>query len=130
MLKVEGDAASSRAASATVRTPWVVPAPGLTPRSSRRPRQRAQLLDEFNRRADPRQGLLHHVDVLLALLDARFGLTAAVISLCGPEPRIFRRDSDGTTRQLDEPAATSWRTHRGALPGPQTLALPLMSYGK
>jgi signal transduction histidine kinase len=134
-------------------------------------RQRLALLDTFNQRSDPRRGLLHHVDVLLGLLAEHFKLDSAVISLQGPEPRIFQRSSDGGTRRLDETASSLWRERRGALPdtagclctgtasprivavqldplasarvriderarrvlldiGPETLALPLMSYGK
>lgn len=147
------------------------PAAAFLALPNRRLRQRELLLEEFNRRSDPRQGLLHHVDVLLKLLDAHFGVSIAVISLRGPEPRIFRRGIDGRTQLLEEPEATLWRTRRQALDdhlgylctsdaarpvvsvnlgahtrmpprlkddarevllalGPQTLALPVMSYGK
>lgn len=147
------------------------PAAAFLALPNRRLRQRELLLEEFNRRSDPRQGLLHHVDVLLKLLDAHFGVAMAVLSLRGPEPRIFRRGIDGRTQLLEEPQAALWRTRRQALAddlgylctsdgprpvisvnlggnarisprldddarevlralGPQTLALPVMSYGK
>ena len=132
---------------------------------------RLQLLEAFNERSDPRQGLLHNVDVLLELLHEHFRLESAVISLQGPEPRVFQRGSDASTRLLEESAAAHWRERLSVLPGivgclctganpasvvgvhldpfpsgrvrideatrrvllelgPQTLYLPLMSYGK
>ncbi|HEX6705505.1 MAG TPA: histidine kinase [Albitalea sp.] len=134
-------------------------------------RERLALVQTFHEHSDPRRGLLHHVQVLLDLLAAHFRLDSAVISLQGPEPRIFRRGRDGVTRPLDEDEAILWRERRSALPdtagclctaegadsvigvrllpidgtrvridegakrvlldiGPETLALPLMSYGK
>lgn len=137
-------------------------------------RTRLQLLDELHRRSDPRQGLLHHVDVLLSLLHEQFHLTTSVISLQGPDPRVFRR-ACGPTRLLDGAQAAFWRDRRSALPsgagcigsaqhrgnavriiglgglgsrawgdaatlaaaravleeiGPESLTLPLMSYGQ
>jgi len=134
-------------------------------------RERLALVQAFHELSDPRRGLLHHVQVLLDLLAAHFLLDSAVISLQGPEPRIFRRGRDGVTRPLDEDEAILWRERRSVLPdtagclctaegadpvigvrlvpfdgttvriddgakrvlldiGPETLALPLMSYGK
>jgi len=147
------------------------PAASLLALPNRALHERLRLLEVFNERSDPRRGLLHHVDVLLDLLGAHFHLDSAVISLQGPEPRIFRRGADGITRLLAEDDATLWRERRGELPdtagcictaagsepvtavlldpfegtrvriadnarrvlldiGPESLALPLMSYGK
>jgi signal transduction histidine kinase len=147
------------------------PAAGFLALPNRELRQRLHLVDAFNERSDPRQGLLHHVDVLLGLLDAHFRVSSALISLEGPEPRIFERRGGIATRLLDEASASLWRERRDALPrdagclctaagshtvvgvkldrfderrmridetarrvllelGPETLALPLMSYGR
>lgn len=144
------------------------PAANLLSQPGRSLRTRLQLLDELHRRSDPRQGLLHHVDVLLALLHDQFKLTSCVISLEGLDPRVFRRAGGGATRLLDGAEAASWRGRRRALPsdagcigsglaahivgldgrrrsdaaglavarpvlgeiGPESLTLPLMSYGR
>ncbi|HUG25140.1 sensor histidine kinase [Piscinibacter sp.] len=156
--------------------PWSVPVLvlGFAPAAAllawprREQRERLQLLDAFNQQSDPRQGLGHHVAVLLALLHRQFRLRSAVISLQGPEPRIFQYTGEDGTHLLDEPVAGLWRARRVALPddlgcicqgdtafgvrlepfngarvpvgesahaalldiGPESIALPLMSYGK
>jgi signal transduction histidine kinase len=92
------------------------PAAAFLAMPSRELRRRMQLQETFSARSDPRQGLLHNVDVLLSLLTAHFHLDAAVLSIQGPEPRIFRRDADKPTRLLDAMAASLWRERRAALP--------------
>jgi len=91
------------------------PAAALLSLPSRELRQRLQLVDAFNASVDPRQGLLHHVDVLLGLLATRFGADAAVLSLQGPQPRIFRRSRGGGTCLLDDAQAACWHARRAAL---------------
>ena len=54
--------------------------------------------------------------MLLSQLAAHFGLTAATISLQGPEPRIFRWNPETHTTDLPEPDATNWRELLAALP--------------
>ena len=106
------------------QVPWSVPflVLGFAPAAAllawprREQRERLQLLDEFQEKLDPRQGLLHHVTVLLGLLHRQFGLHSAVLSLQGPEPRIFQCASDGVTHLLEEPMTGIWRARRGALP--------------
>jgi signal transduction histidine kinase len=103
--------------------PWVLPIAVLTlgpaaaffVQPNRALRERELLLGRFNRLSDPRQGLLHHVNVLLTLLDAHFGTASFVISLRGPEPRIFGRSVDGTTELLDPDTTALWRGRREAL---------------
>jgi len=92
------------------------PAVALLARPSRELRQRLQLLDAFNARSDPRQGLRHHVDVLLELLATHFDLTVATISLQGPEPRILQWRSDTGVQVLGEPGIQVWRERLAALP--------------
>jgi hypothetical protein len=75
------------------------PAAAFLALPSRELRRRMQLHEAFNERSDPRQGLLHQVDVLLSLLAAHFRIDVAVLSLQGPEPRIFRREG-GRRNQL------------------------------
>lgn len=77
---------------------------------------RTRVLEELHRRSDPRQGLLHHVDVLLAQLHEEFHLTSAVIALQGPDPRVFQRTAAQTAVPLDGAAAASWRHRRDQLP--------------
>jgi signal transduction histidine kinase len=170
-----GEWASGQGVSLPPAVPVVMlafgPAAAFLTLPSRELRQRLQLQEAFNARSDPRQGLLHHVDVLLHLLASHFQLSTAVLSLQGPEPRIFRRDREGATHLLDDMAARRWRERRAALEdiagylcsasrhmrvirvpldpfvgsrrdvddkarralldmAPETLALPLMSYGK
>lgn len=147
------------------------PAAAFLVQPTRAMRRRLGLLEAFNERSDPRQGLGHHVDVLLELLHGQLRLDTSVLSLQGPEPRVFTRGADGITRLMEEPHASLWRERRNALPDgagclrtsggkqptvaikldslrgepvaideaaervlldlePETLTLPLMSYGK
>lgn len=92
------------------------PAAAFLVQPTREMRRRMGLLEAFNQRSDPRQGLGHHVDVLLELLHAQFRLDTSVLSLQGPEPRVFTRGADATTRLMEEPHATLWRERRKALP--------------
>ena len=92
------------------------PAVALLTRPSRELLQRRQLLGAFNARSDPRQGLQHHVDVLLELLAVQFEASAATLSLHGPEPRIFQWRPDTGAAVLDEPQAQPWQAHLAALP--------------
>jgi signal transduction histidine kinase len=148
------------------------PAAALLAHPSRELRQRLQLLDAFNARSDPRQGLRHHVDVLLELIGRQYELSAAVISVQGPEPRIFQWRPESPAQVMAEPDMQVWSERLAQLPhdmgchcnssengvrygsvalgahagvngqigdavrgallamGPQTLTLPLMSYGQ
>jgi len=108
--------------------------------------QRMQLLDRFKARSDPRQGLRHHVDVLLELLAAHFRLGDATISLQGPHPRIFQWRPESHARVLSDAEESAWRERLAVLPRDrgcvctsersgaewlaQTLATPLLSYGQ
>jgi signal transduction histidine kinase len=94
----------------------VGPAVALLTRPSRELLQRQQLLGTFNARSDPRQGLRHHVDVLLELLAIQFKPSVATLSLHGPEPRIFQWRRDSRAQVLDEPQQQVWREHLAALP--------------
>jgi signal transduction histidine kinase len=92
------------------------PAVALLVRPSRELQQRSQFLDGFKQRSDPRQGLRHHVNLLLGQLAARFELKLAVLSVQGPEPRIFRWQPDGRTRTLDDAELQAWRERLETLP--------------
>jgi signal transduction histidine kinase len=94
----------------------VAPTVALLTRPSRELLQRQQLLGAFNARLDPRQGLRHHVDVLLELLAIQFKLSVATLSLHGPEPRIFQWRPDTRAQVLDGPQVQAWREHLAALP--------------
>jgi signal transduction histidine kinase len=101
------------------------PAAALLTRPPREAQRRALLLAAFNQRLDPRQGLGHHVDVLLQLLAADLKLSVATLSLQGLEPRVFEwRAGQGTQVVGDVVRVT--------LPdvGAQALALPLQNYGQ
>jgi signal transduction histidine kinase len=92
------------------------PAATLLTRPSRELRLRLKLVDTLNERSDPRQGLRHHVSMLLEQLHLHFGLTAATISLQGPEPRIFQWRETGVCVELVEEEARQWRERLDALP--------------
>lgn len=92
------------------------PTAALIARPTRELRLRRELLDRFMASSDPRQGLAHHADVLLRLLADRFGLTAAVISLQGPQPRIFQWRIDTPTQALEAAQELAWRERLRALP--------------
>lgn len=92
------------------------PASALLVHPSRELQQRSRLLDGFKERSDPRQGLRHHVDVLLGQLAARFDLKLAILSVQGPEPRIFRWQLGGRARALRDAELQTWRESLEALP--------------
>jgi signal transduction histidine kinase len=92
------------------------PAAALLARPSRELRERLKLIDTLNERSDPRQGLGHHVDMLLQQLATHFELRNATISLQGPEPRVFQWQSGARTAELAEPGASIWRQRLAALP--------------
>lgn len=92
------------------------PAANVLSGSGRGLRTRLQLLDELHRRSDPRQGLMHQVDVLATLLQAQYGLSTCVIGLQGPDPRVFERLGAGPTTLLDGEQAEQWRDGRNLLP--------------
>lgn len=92
------------------------PAAALLARPRRDLRLRAQLLGEFNARSDPRQGLRHHVDVLLELLAEHFALSEATISLQGPEPCIFQWRPGTHALELGGAQEEAWRGRLAALP--------------
>ncbi len=94
----------------------VGPAAAFLAQPTREMRRRLGLLEAFTRRSDPRQGLGHHVDVLLELLHEQYRLSTSVISLQGPEPRVFARSNVGLTHQVEEADAALWRERRQALP--------------
>jgi signal transduction histidine kinase len=103
-----------------VRVPLVVlllgPAAAMLARPSRELRQRQQLIDAVQSRADPRQGLRHHAEVLLDEVARHFGLGEALLSLQGLEPRVFRwRAAEGTV-ELSEPESGHWAERLLALP--------------
>jgi signal transduction histidine kinase len=85
------------------------PMAALLVRPSRALQQRRQLLDAFNERLDPRQGLRHHVDVLLQLLANHLNLSVATLSLQGLEPRIFEWRAGQAAQVLNEPDVQLWR---------------------
>ena len=58
--------------------------------------RRQDLLDAFQRRSDPRRGLLHHVAVLFELIARQLQLDGATMSLQGLEPRLFQLRDDET----------------------------------
>lgn len=92
------------------------PAAALLARPSRELRQRLKLVETLTERSDPRQGLLHQVNVLFQELSLHFHLNSAAISLQGPEPRIFHWRAEAPTLELAEPDATPWRERLAALP--------------
>ena len=92
------------------------PATALIARPSSELRKRMQLLDRFNARSDPRQGLRHHVDVLLELLAGHFHLAEATISLQGPQPRIIQWRPEGHAQNLGEADELAWRERLAVLP--------------
>lgn len=92
------------------------PAAALLVHPSRELQERSRLLDAFKERSDPRQGLRHHVDVLLGQLAARFDLKLAILSVQGPEPRIFRWQPGRRARALADSELQVWREHLEALP--------------
>jgi len=92
------------------------PAAALLTRPRREAQRRAQLIAAFNQRLDPRQGLGHHVDVLLQLLAADLNLSIATLSLQGLEPRIFQWRAGQRTQVLSEPDLQLWRDRLAKLP--------------
>jgi signal transduction histidine kinase len=92
------------------------PAAALLARPSRDLRLRLKLVETLNERSDPRQGLRHHVDMLLEQLAVHFDLRAATISLQGPEPRIFQRLAGQPANELASPESDRWRRWLTALP--------------
>lgn len=92
------------------------PAAALLARPSRELRQRLKLVETVNGLADPRQGLRHHVDALLQQLASHFGLSAATVSLHGPEPRVFHWKQGAPTVVLSDEDAVLWRKRLSALP--------------
>ena len=92
------------------------PAAALLVHPSRELRQRLQLLERFNDRSDPRQGLRHHVDVLLDQLAAHLDLSLAVFSMQGPEPRIFLWRPGTGAEPLEDADLQAWRDRLDALP--------------
>ena len=92
------------------------PAAFFVARPSRELRKRVQLLDQFHARSDPRQGLRHHVNVLLELFAAHFRLTEAMIILQGPQPRIMQWKPGAAARELTEVEETVWRERLTPLP--------------
>ena len=148
------------------------PAAALLARPSRDLRLRLKLVETLSAQSDPRQGLHHHVNILLGQLAAHFRLRTATMSLQGPEPRIFQWNIGGKTVQLAQREAAIWGPRLDALPrdlgcicasdgklastafafnpvtgarlkalseeamralealGAQTLALPLINYGR
>ena len=92
------------------------PAAALLARPSRDLRQRLKLVETLNTQSDPRQGLHHHVDILLGQLAAHFTLGTATISLQGPEPRIFQWKGGARTIELAQAEAAIWGARLAALP--------------
>lgn len=92
------------------------PVAALLVRPSRELRRRLELLDAFNERLDPRQGLGHHVDVLLQLLTSHLDLSVATLSLQGLEPRIFQQRAGQAMEVLNEADVQLWRERLGRLP--------------
>ena len=92
------------------------PAAALLARPSRDLRQRLKLVETLNTQSDPRQGLHHHVDMLLGQLAAHFTLGTATISLQGPEPRIFQWKGGAQTIELAQAEAAIWGARLAALP--------------
>jgi signal transduction histidine kinase len=92
------------------------PAAALIARPSTELRERLLLLDRFNARSDPRQGLRHHVDVLLELIAGHFQLVEATISLQGPQPRVIQWRPNSPARGLGEAEELAWRERLAVLP--------------
>jgi signal transduction histidine kinase len=84
------------------------PAAAILARPSRELRQRQQLVEAVQSRADPRQGLGHHAEVLLDELAKHFRLTEALLSLRGPQPRVFGWHAGTGTVEFDEAESTDW----------------------
>lgn len=111
------------------------PIAALLARPSRELRQHQQLIDAVQSRADPRQGLSHHADVLLNELARHFDLGEALLSLRGIQPRVFRWHGRETS-ELPDSESGIWGERLLALPrdrgclsspatGPQGLAASL-----
>ena len=93
------------------------PAAALLARPSRDLRLRLKLVETLSAQSDPRQGLHHHVDILLGQLAAHFTLRTATISLQGPEPRIFQwKGGAQQTIELAPSEAAIWGARLAALP--------------
>ena len=92
------------------------PAAALLVRPSRELRQRLKLIETLHARTDPRQGLQHHIDILLDQLSAHFTLRGAWISLRGPEPRIFQWRAGAQSAELSRPEAAQWGQRFASLP--------------
>ncbi|WP_157603899.1 sensor histidine kinase [Rhizobacter sp. Root1221] len=92
------------------------PAAAFVARPTRDLRLRLQLLKAFKTRSDPRQGLRHHVNVLLQLLAEHFRLGEATISLQGPQPRIIQWRPGSAATDVAEGDGQAWRDRLAALP--------------
>lgn len=92
------------------------PVAALLVHPSRELRERMQLLDRFNERSDPRQGLRHHVNVLLGQLGGRLNLGLAVLSVQGPEPRVFKWLPAGGAQTLGDAELLAWGKRLEAMP--------------
>ena len=92
------------------------PAAALLARPNRDLRQRLELIETFGAAADPRQGLRQHVDTLMGLLAARFDIHQAVLSVQGPEPRVFLWRPQRGAEVLNGDELEAWRRRLDALP--------------
>ena len=92
------------------------PVAALLARPSRELRERLKLIETLNARADPRQGLQHHVSALLEQLASHFKLRSVLISLQGLEPRIFNWQAGTHTSELASEEAAPLGQRLAALP--------------
>lgn len=94
----------------------VGPFAALLARPSRHLVERLRLQEALQSRADPRQGLDHLVDVLLALLTNELRASRATLSLRGLQPRIFQHRAGQPTQVLADLSAEDWTRRVDALP--------------
>lgn len=117
--------------SSTSQTAWLVwrelifpagllalgPAAAMLARPERMQRQRRALQEELARRITPRHGLVAAVDVLLDAFASRTRSGTLLLSLSGPQPRVFVRPAGhGDTHALPVQEADALREWLRALP--------------
>lgn len=96
------------------------PAAAMLVRPEQAQRQRRALLDELARRTTPRHGLAATVDVLLEVFAAHTRCGTVLLSLSGPQPRVFARcPNRAGVQALPPPEADALREWLRTLPSGQ-----------
>lgn len=96
------------------------PTAAMLVRPEQAQRQRRALLDELARRTTPRHGLAATVDVLLEVFAAHTRCGTVLLSLSGPQPRVFARCANKAGVQaLPTAQADALREWLRALPSGQ-----------